>query len=69
MNEQYRSLWEQNDGAQTFIVIDIDGDKELGNIVCESEEMAYALLRRAIELGVYTPAAALVQILEDAPLN
>jgi hypothetical protein len=69
MNEQYRSLWEQNDGAQTFIVIDIDGDEDLGNIVCESEEMAYALLRRAIELGVYTPACALVQILDEGTYN
>lgn len=69
-NEQYTNLWNADDGAMTFLVIDIDQDQDLGTIVASSFEAATALLERGIDKGNYSLASVLIEMFPmDDDLN
>lgn len=70
-NEEYLSLWDQNDDSRTFVVLkESPGvetvDKDYGNIVVPNNMDAWALLERGIQNGDYPTGCFLVEITEDA---
>jgi hypothetical protein len=60
-NEQYKALWNVDDGSITFLVVDIELDQDLGNIVASSWGEAASLLERGIERGGYSHASIIIE--------
>lgn len=63
-NDQYRDLWDTND-AVTFVVIDTTLDREVGHIVAETREQAYALFANALAHHDYPAGSVMFGVDDD----
>jgi len=68
-NDQYKALWDADDNARTWIVVDAANDHDMGTVVSSSLQEANILFQRAMQHGTYPDSCVLVELIEDDTAN